>query len=69
MSFTVTAACVGCGACLATCPEAAIRVAPVPVAPGEPPLLVLAGRCTGCAECAEVCPVQACVPLDGWAAP
>lgn len=61
--FTVTTDCVGCGACLATCPEAAIRVAPA--RPGQPPLVVLAARCTGCAECAEVCPVDACLPAPG----
>jgi len=62
--FTVTSGCVGCGACLATCPEAALRVVREPA--GSPPLVVLAERCTGCAECAEVCPVEACVPLGGW---
>ncbi|MPZ88305.1 MAG: 4Fe-4S dicluster domain-containing protein [Nitriliruptorales bacterium] len=69
--FTVTSACVGCGACLATCPEAALRVVPPagpadPVGSPRPPLVVLGARCTGCAECAEVCPVEACVPLGGW---
>lgn len=54
--FTVTADCVGCGACLATCPERAFRVVR-----GYPPLVVLADVCTGCGECAEVCPVDACV--------
>jgi len=63
-AFTVTAACVGCGACLATCPESAIRVARPPQ-PGRAPLVVLTARCTGCAECAEVCPVEACVELPG----
>jgi electron transport complex protein RnfB len=62
-AFTVTDGCVGCGACLATCPEAAFRA--VPPAPGRAPLVVLAARCTGCAECAEVCPVDACVPAAG----
>lgn len=62
--FTVTDACVACGACLATCPEAAFRV--VPPGPGTPPLVVLAERCTGCAACAEVCPTAACEPLGGW---
>lgn len=45
-------ACQGCGACLLTCPEHAIR-------PDGGTLLVLADRCTGCGECAEVCPVDA----------
>lgn len=45
-------ACQGCGACLLTCPEHAIR--PVPGG-----LRVLALRCTGCGECVEICPVDA----------
>jgi electron transport complex protein RnfB len=45
-------ACQGCGACLLTCPEHAIR-------PDGGTLRVLAGRCTGCGECIEVCPVDA----------
>jgi len=44
--------CQGCGACLLTCPEHAIR-------PDGPTLRVLADRCTGCGECIEVCPVDA----------
>jgi NAD-dependent dihydropyrimidine dehydrogenase PreA subunit len=59
LKYTVTVACAGCGACLVTCPERAIRVAPP--SPGRPPLVVL-DACTGCGECAEVCPVEACVP-------
>jgi MinD superfamily P-loop ATPase len=45
-------ACQGCGACLRTCPEHAIR-------PAERTLVVLADRCTGCGECIEVCPADA----------
>ncbi|MHB1430690.1 MAG: 4Fe-4S binding protein [Streptosporangiaceae bacterium] len=44
--------CQGCGACLLTCPEHAIR-------PLGGTLAVLPGRCTGCGECIEVCPVDA----------
>lgn len=44
-------ACQGCGACLLTCPEHAIR-------PLGAALLVLEERCTGCGECIEVCPVD-----------
>ena len=44
--------CQGCGACLLTCPEHAIR-------PEGGTLIVLAHRCTGCCECIEVCPVDA----------
>ncbi|HVQ90305.1 MAG TPA: 4Fe-4S binding protein [Mycobacteriales bacterium] len=57
LSYAITAACTGCGACLRTCPEHAIR-------PGDGwPLLVLAHRCTGCAECVEVCPADALVQI------
>ena len=58
--FAVTDACAGCGACLKTCPEKAIRPAPRDHAV---PLVVLEDRCSGCAECAEVCPVSACVEV------
>ena len=55
-----TAVCAGCGACLATCPERALR----PAAPGEPaPLVTLLDRCTGCGECVEICPVDAFVAV------
>lgn len=61
--FTVTVDCVGCGACLATCPPRVIRPAPSGAwRAGHPPLLVGDG-CTGCGECAEVCPVDACVEV------
>jgi Pyruvate/2-oxoacid:ferredoxin oxidoreductase delta subunit len=53
MIAAVTSECRGCGACLLTCPEHALR-------PGPPgPLAVLAGRCTGCGECVEICPADA----------
>ena len=58
--FAVTEACAGCGACLKTCPEKAIRPAPMDYGA---PLLVLEDSCSGCAECAEVCPVSACVEV------
>jgi len=58
--FAVTDACAGCGACIKTCPEKAIRPAP---RDHDSPLVVLEDRCSGCAECAEVCPVSACVEL------
>jgi Pyruvate/2-oxoacid:ferredoxin oxidoreductase delta subunit len=45
-------ACQGCGACLLTCPEHAIR-------PSGATLVVLADRCSGCGECLEICPVDA----------
>lgn len=48
----VTDRCAGCGACLLTCPERAIR-------PRGGTLLVRPDLCTGCGECIEVCPVDA----------
>jgi electron transport complex protein RnfB len=52
VAYLITA-CQGCGACLLTCPEHAIR-------PGEDTaLVVLADRCSDCGECVEVCPVDA----------
>ena len=58
--FAVTSGCAGCGACIKTCPEKAIRPAPIGQ---DAPLVVLEDRCSGCAECAEVCPVSACVEV------
>jgi Pyruvate/2-oxoacid:ferredoxin oxidoreductase delta subunit len=61
MGLTVIiGACQGCGACLLTCPEHAIRPAP-----GAP--RVLAQRCTGCGECAEICPADAIDLVPGSA--
>ncbi len=56
--IVVTAACQGCGACLLTCPERAIRPAGG-AAGGAGPLTVLTPRCTGCGECIEICPADA----------
>ncbi len=48
----ITADCRGCGACLLTCPEHAIR-------PQGGALVILQDQCTGCGECAEICPADA----------
>jgi electron transport complex protein RnfB len=64
-AFLATNRCAGCGACLATCPERALRAAPS----GSPvPLLTLLDRCTGCGECVEVCPADAFVEIEHEAA-
>jgi Pyruvate/2-oxoacid:ferredoxin oxidoreductase delta subunit len=52
MGTVTISGCQGCGACLLTCPEHAIR-------PAAGTLHVLPDRCTGCAECIEICPVDA----------
>jgi NAD-dependent dihydropyrimidine dehydrogenase PreA subunit len=53
MNLRVTSECRGCGACLLTCPEHAIR-------PGVARALVVLGdRCTECGECVEICPADA----------
>ena len=52
MSVAVTAECRGCGACLLTCPQHAIR-------PQGRTLLVLRDTCTECGECLEICPADA----------
>lgn len=57
-------ACQGCGACLLTCPEHAIRPAGPRGAGTVATLDVHPDRCTGCGECAEVCPVDAIVLVE-----
>jgi NAD-dependent dihydropyrimidine dehydrogenase PreA subunit len=53
MTAVITMDCRGCGACLLTCPEHAIR-------PGVSGSLVVLGElCTDCGECVEVCPADA----------
>jgi Pyruvate/2-oxoacid:ferredoxin oxidoreductase delta subunit len=57
--FVFSSSCTGCGGCLLTCPQHAIR-------PGsEAPLVVLAQLCDGCGECIEVCPADAIRELSG----
>ena len=53
MTPVITTECRGCGACLLTCPEHAIR----PAVTGL--LTVLPDFCTGCGECVEICPADA----------
>lgn len=49
MTVVIDQRCTGCGACLATCPERALRRAP-----RRP--LVVSDRCTTCMACVEICP-------------
>ena len=57
----ITAGCQGCGACLLTCPEHAIRP--------RPRLIVIDELCTRCGECIEVCPADAVVLTPPTASP
>jgi ferredoxin len=65
--FAATDACKGCGACLRTCPERALR--PSPPWWDGPPLLTLVDLCTACGECMEICPADAFVELPAEDAP
>ena len=55
--LSISSACTACGACLRTCPEYALR--PAPLRPA-----VIAVRCTSCGECVEVCPTDAITLSD-----
>lgn len=52
MTVELTGRCSGCGACIATCPEAALTRGP-----GGPVVSDL--RCSECLACIEVCPTDA----------
>jgi ferredoxin len=57
VTLAVDARCTACGLCLATCPTAALVLAPRrPAARVE--------RCTACLACVEVCPVDA-ITVEG----
>lgn len=49
--FTVTGACIGCGKCMAVCPQGCIL--------GGKPVEIKAQNCLHCGLCSEVCPVKA----------
>ena len=51
-SVEIDGRCTGCGMCIATCPERALR-------PGPKRPLADGGACTACLACVEVCPVDA----------
>ena len=51
-SVRITDACTACGACLATCPEHALRRAPKRPTVDD-------AACTACWACIEICPAGA----------
>ncbi len=61
MATIIVEDCNGCGACVAVCPNRAIRA-------GEQIHVIDPRRCTECVgffdeeQCAKVCPVDACLP-------
>ncbi|MCC7073599.1 MAG: YfhL family 4Fe-4S dicluster ferredoxin [Deltaproteobacteria bacterium] len=61
MATIIVEDCTGCGACVAVCPNQAIRA-------GEQLHVIDPRRCTECVgffeeeQCAKVCPVDACLP-------
>jgi cobalt-precorrin 5A hydrolase len=54
---SISSACTACGACLRTCPEHALR--PAPLRP-----VIVGFRCTSCGECVEICPTDAITLRD-----
>ncbi|MBW3555815.1 MAG: 4Fe-4S binding protein [Actinobacteria bacterium] len=52
LAVAIDRRCVGCGLCLITCPERALR-------PARHRPDVDEERCTGCLACVEVCPADA----------
>ncbi|CAA9277774.1 MAG: hypothetical protein AVDCRST_MAG76-3806 [uncultured Acidimicrobiales bacterium] len=61
-SVRITAACTACGACLATCPEHALRRAPKRPSVDD-------RACTACWACIEICPAGAIVEVLGPSGP
>ena len=55
MTVLIADRCTACGACLATCPEHVLAMAPKRPSVDD-------DRCTDCLACLEVCPVDAIVP-------
>ena len=54
MAYSITDACISCGACAANCPCEAISE-------GDTQYVIDADKCCGCGACAGGCPVEASV--------
>jgi ferredoxin len=56
MAYTITDACIKCGACEPECPVEAITE-------GDEAYVIDADKCIDCGACASACPVDA--PVEG----
>lgn len=52
--YTITDACIGCGSCVAVCPQSCITG-------GEPPFVIRQEHCLHCGNCLRACPVGAVI--------
>ena len=52
--YTITDACIGCGSCVAVCPQSCITG-------GEPPFMIRQEHCLHCGNCLRACPVGAVI--------
>ena len=52
MAYTISDACINCGACESECPVSCISA-------GDSKYVIDAGTCIDCGACAGVCPVDA----------
>ena len=52
--YAITDACIGCGSCVAVCPQSCITG-------GEPPFVIQQKNCLHCGNCLRVCPVGAVI--------
>lgn len=55
MAYTISDACISCGACEAECPVSAISA-------GDTQYLIDSNSCIDCGACSGVCPVDAPKP-------